>query len=287
MNPIDPIGQSVENMMTTQPLYTKAKMEGQFLKDTRYTLCSSSETFDQYCPSCKQQSTYRMVATEEPYDEPRFAIGMTTQNLGSALQTVPVSDIRKEAICTRNDQHSLVCYFLIENDGITKIGQFPSLPDIVFANNKQYAKVLGKDQLAQLNKAIGLNAHGVGIGAFIYLRRVFESLVEEGHQLASKTDGWNETAYVEASMQDRIKSLKDYLPRALSSRALAYPVLSDHVHNLSDDKCLANFESVKLLILRIAEEKLYEKNIAEQDQKIDASLNALHSQGKQRASGKG
>jgi hypothetical protein len=40
------------------------------------------------------------------------------------------------------------------------------------------------DAYREFGKAVGLGAHGVGIGAVVYLRRIIESLIEEAHQTA-------------------------------------------------------------------------------------------------------
>ena len=39
---------------------------------------------------------------------------------------------------------------------------------------KQYDKELRKPDLKEFTRAIGLAANGVGIGSFVYLRRIFE-----------------------------------------------------------------------------------------------------------------
>jgi hypothetical protein len=276
MQAIDPAGDVVMHSMTALPLYTKLELDVRLVKDVRSRLFSDDRTFDLYCPSCKQTSTFKMASVEDPYDDSPFKFAAVRPDMFSQVQT----EARKEAICARNHQHSLVCYFHFSKDCITKVGQFPSFADIAIPDNKRFAKVIGNDLLKQLNTAIGLHAHGVGIGAFVYLRRIFEALIESAYKVAKEEAGWDENAYMKAAMQERIKQLKGYLPRSIVSRPQTYAILSNHVHNMTDDECLRNFNTVKLGILMIAEEKLREHEAAALDGQLDAAINELHSQAK-------
>lgn len=73
--------------------------------------------------------------------------------------------------CTRYNDHRLVFYYLINQGTIQKVGQFPSFADIAVDESKQYTKLLSSEDAAEFHKAIGLAAHGVGIGSFVYIRK--------------------------------------------------------------------------------------------------------------------
>ncbi len=62
---------------------------------------------------------------------------------------------------------------------ISKVGQYPSVADFHIGKVHKYDKVLPKDKMRELTKAIGLAANGVGIGSFVYLRRIFQHLLFE------------------------------------------------------------------------------------------------------------
>ena len=74
--------------------------------------------------------------------------------------------------CARNDDHRIAYYFFIIKSIVLKIGQHPSLADISNDEASAYRAILGKPDAAEFHKAIGLAAHGVGVGSFVYLRRV-------------------------------------------------------------------------------------------------------------------
>jgi hypothetical protein len=44
---------------------------------------------------------------------------------------------------------------------------------------RKYSKVLTNDQLRDWQTAVGLKAHGVGAGSYVYLRRIIKALVME------------------------------------------------------------------------------------------------------------
>jgi len=112
----------------------------------------------------------------------------------------------------------------------------------------------------ELSRAIGLSAHGVGIGAHVYLRRIFESLVEEAHQGASGESGWDEGKYQQSRMAERIKLLRSHLPSFLGANPRLYAILSKGLHELSEQECLSNFDALKLAIEVILDEKLKQRD---------------------------
>lgn len=93
---------------------------------------------------------------------------------------------------------------------IFKIGQFPSLATIASAGTKRFRKVLDKSFLNDLNRAIGLFAHGVGAGSFVYLRRIFEHLLIETAK-AARSDGNVLEGFEGLHMDEKIKALGTYL----------------------------------------------------------------------------
>ena len=141
---------------------------------------------------------------------------------------------------------------------LQKIGQIPSLADLALPDLRKYRPVLGDDRHKELTRAIGLTTHGVGIGAFVYLRRVFESLIEEAHVTAKSEPNWDEAAYSRGRMDEKIAMLKELLPAFLVQNRGLYGILSVGVHTLSEEECLAAFPAVKLAIELILDELLEE-----------------------------
>lgn len=149
---------------------------------------------------------------------------------------------------------------VVEEDSgtyIMKVGQSPSVADIHIGQVHKYNKVLSKERMREFTKAIGLAANGVGIGSFVYLRRIFEHLVFEALETAKKVDTeFNETAFTSARMNERIQMLSDYLPDFLVENHNIYGILSKGVHELSEEECKKYFTVLKESIEIILDEKL-------------------------------
>jgi len=90
-------------------------------------------------------------------------------------------------ICKRYGDEITLLVFHNPNDSILmKVGQYPSVADIHIGRIKQYNSVLDKSLIKELTRAIGLAANGVGIGSFVYLRRIFEKLIMDAFNIAEE-----------------------------------------------------------------------------------------------------
>lgn len=211
---------------------------------------------DGHCPYCRKSSTFTL-AKKTTYtnlfgDE---AVGvLLTQSTGFKLLSVT---------CARSDDHKLSYWYFLDRDGVLKVGQFPSLADIANDESSSYRDVLSKQNASELHKAIGLAAHGVGVGSFVYLRRVFERLVQDRFEEHKDAEGWKEADFRNLRMDERIAQLHKHLPFFLVENRKLYSILSQGIHELSEETCLAVFEPVKLSIKIILDEDRKNKQEAE------------------------
>jgi hypothetical protein len=159
-----------------------------------------------------------------------------------------------------------------------KIGQTPSI--IEFDNTfSRYKKVIGdKDINLELNRAIGLKAHGVGVGSYVYLRRIFEKLIYKQFEEYMKSHvQYNRNEFQKFRMDEKIPFLKDYLPTSLVENTNLYKVLSKGIHELSEKDCLEYFGPVYESIIIILEEKLEIEEKNNRKNAILKSVNTAHS----------
>jgi hypothetical protein len=201
-------------------------------------------TMDAYCIGCEQHSIFRDTNDYTNYTE-EYA-------LNNRIFSV-------ELICTRENSHSLLFIFKVHEGMIQKIGQSPSIADFDSADIGKYRKILGEEKYREFKRAIGLVAHGVGIGSFIYLRRIFEHLIEEEHQEAKKSQDWDEQQYLDSRMDEKILFLQNSLPAFLVENRKLYSVLSKAVHSLSEEECLKLFAPIKMGIELILDERIEQK----------------------------
>jgi hypothetical protein len=227
-----------------------------------------NDTIDSYCVECARDSVFRGTP-EMPHLPPAAAARAAIS--GAELVTVDRRDaffFSKGSIaesrgldeyaastrffyvpfeCIRNAQHRMVFCFRFSESKLTKIGQFPSLADLQLGESKKYRTVLGQARFAEFQRAIGLAAHGVGIGAYVYLRRIFESLIESAHAAVAKSDpSWEEEDYARSRIDEKILLLKNYLPSFLVQNRSMYSILSLGIHALSEEECLAHFEHLRV-----------------------------------------
>eukprot|EP01012_Entosiphon_sulcatum_P008501 TRINITY_DN14630_c0_g1_i1.p1 TRINITY_DN14630_c0_g1~~TRINITY_DN14630_c0_g1_i1.p1 ORF type:complete len:262 (+),score=22.24 TRINITY_DN14630_c0_g1_i1:882-1667(+) len=170
------------------------------------------------------------------------------------------SFIEVRLTCKRNGD---VFYFYLfwddVNKTLMKTGQYPSVADFHVDQIKQYDKLLNKQKLREFTKAIGLAANGVGIGSFVYLRRIFEDLIYEAYGEYVKKHG--ELAdFNKKRMAEKIDALHDFLPEFLIENKELYGILSKGIHELDEKDCLDHFDAVKVGIEMILDEKLEQLN---------------------------
>ena len=124
---------------------------------------------------------------------------------------------------------------------ITKIGQHP-LPYVLNSGNtSECDRILEKiGAKVDYRSASKCFYDGMYVGAFTYLRRVFERLID---YLAGPegTDTKN--------MADRVKQAEDRIdPEIYDHFHPAYKMISEHVHQKSEEECRSNFGMLKALI---------------------------------------
>lgn len=180
-----------------------------------------------------------------------------------------------ELTCQRNREHKLRFIFIIFNDTLIKIGQYHSIADLYSHEIGKYRKILGEVKYREFARAVGLVSHGVGIGAFVYLRRIFEDLIEEAHQKAISASSWDEDLYIRSRMSERISMLVDYLPSFLVENRGLYSIMSTGIHDLTEDECKRYFDTVRVGIEMILDEKMEEERKREKREKARRAINKV------------
>lgn len=161
--------------------------------------------------------------------------------------------------CKRTDKEFR--FYVLGNHSeptIVKTGQYPSVADFHLSEIKQYNKLLPNDRLKEFTRAIGLAANGVGIGSFVYLRRIFEHLIAEAYAQCIAEGLITENQYNRSRMDQKIELLSAHLPAFLVENRSIYSVLSLGIHELDEHTCLTHFDTLRVGIEIILDEKLDE-----------------------------
>lgn len=234
---------SAEDLCVRRPLYAPFDIpDSTGHMNKLYEFIASNFQIDTFCPWCAQPTV--LLGGKNEMHVPFFN------------WEIRDCTFEKKFVCSRRQNHEFYFYFRIERRTLTKVGQSPSMADIEQGQIQHYRSVLDRAHYQELNRALGLASHGVGIGSFVYLRRIFERLVEEARVKAANSPAWDEDAYGRSRMDERILKLKDYLPEFLVEQRVLYGILSQGVHALDEDTCLVHFPVIRAGIELILDQKL-------------------------------
>ena len=239
----------------------------QFLSNKIY----KSFNIDCFCIDCNEKRVFDLV-DKKSYEEQAFLgipfgvdVGQKVKPSKMALYQEYLN--KRYCIsfcCTREHKHSLLFDLLITNDKIIKIGQYPSFADISIGDTTKYKNVLA-DKYREYCTSLGLFSHGVGIGSFVYLRRIIEKLVFEKYYEVSNKIDIDKKTFIHSDFKERIDILKDYLPKVLVDNKNIYSIISKGVHELEEKECVNMFPYVKAGIELILDDILLKKEREEKE----------------------
>jgi hypothetical protein len=222
-------------------------------------------TFDCYCIRCQK---------ETPFIISPLSIKSTGGGLrdGNALAQPPhIFGLR--AVCQR-DLTTYSYAFKEVDKRIVKIGQHPSMADIAFGELKGIDKGLDQTDRAELGKALGLFSHDAALGAFTYLRRVFERLISRAHQ--RQADRGNPVeGFATKRMDEKIAALSGELPERVVRNSAVFSILSLGIHELSDEKCKVIFPLMKAIIFQMLEQEEHQRREAIAERETESAFQAL------------
>jgi len=263
----------IEVMILKSPLYESYNIEETDLNDL-FKLFHCTDRFDFYCPYCAKNSTFEGTNRITSYGTQGKCNSYTEiknisnhslrENsmkyyMGEGIKTI-------KFVCTRDKSHFTGFVFHYFQNSLIKIGQYPSISELNQERIKKYRKVLSGEQYKELNRGIGLTSHGVGIGSFVYLRRIFENLIQESISRSIKNKDFKSKDFEGLRMNEKIKLLVDYLPDFLFENREIYGILSKGIHELTESECLEFFPVMQVGIELILDEK-YEEALKEEKKK--------------------
>jgi hypothetical protein len=238
------------------PLYERIQTTAH---DGSDELVNGSGRIDGHCVSCGQNSVFARSAP----------------NYGSATHAGDAANKIHEIAygCVRDNSHAIRIFVKVAGDAIQKVGQFPSLADITNDAAKHYRKILDTVDRQELSRAVGLAAHGIGIGSFVYLRRVFERLIEK--RIASSEI--DPAEFLGKRMGEKIALLKHKLPEFLVSNSSIYGILSAGIHELTEQQCLAFYDVLHESILVILEDDQRKQEDLERRVRLSEAISSFKS----------
>ena len=257
--------------------------------------------FDIYCPKCQERRVFGMRALtfDLPIDSCRTQKSMLGEQLRQLqlIQRKGVSGVEEwfwnnpdcaeathimvcSLFCAMDSTHRIDYIVQTEGNSMRKIGQYPSLADLTFPELKDYRKVISPTDLSELKRAIGLHAQGIGVGSYVYLRRIFERIINIAKDQAIADNSITQEKYDKSRMTEKIKLLSDYLPKILVETPEFYGIVSKGIHELSENECIEYFPVMKKAILMILNEWEQKRKAAEEEADVKAELSKIASKKK-------
>lgn len=173
----------------------------------------------------------------------------------------------KTFVCQFNEQHIVTVILRRDKNNLQKIGQYPSHHDMA-GNLKLYEKELGNNLLS---KAEGLFSHGLGIGAFVYLRRVLEQLIVEAYKEQNGKEP--DKDFNARPFSQRVKELEHLFEDfSASVKGTLYSLLSEGVHSLDEDTCKKQYPLLKEVIIQILDERKEKKSKEQRRARLQIEL---------------
>ncbi len=241
----------IEELLLETALYQEIDLGGshQYVYHLEFR---GGHQFDAHCVECGRESLFKI--NKEAALQPK-----SLQQVSSPITTL-LSDhaFSLTFACQRNFSHKYHFMFVVNSGRLSKIGQYPSAASISYASVNRFTGVLGKSYLSDFKRALGLYAHGIGAGSFVYLRRIFEHLLNEAADVARVLEGLPEN-FDSFHMDQKIKVLGRNLPKEVAEAADVYSVLSAGIHALTEEKCRALFPVMRSSIEYILDGMLAER----------------------------
>lgn len=232
---------------------------------------SLKETLEEIYLAFKASQTFNRLSDEWEYDFNAFF---------PVLRKIEF--FHRSFYCPRepNDKtHDVTIIFRVTEDNLTKIGQFPQLADLENTHLKKYIE-LDKEIFKELNRATGLHSHGIGVGSFVYLRRIIEKFIvyPEIEELIANEIFTKEHVY-SLDFKGKVSLAKDNLPTILVENPRIYSILSKGIHTLSEQECLEIFQPLLLAIEMILDERLEKIERDKKIRRMQKDLNRIANNG--------
>ena len=240
--------EDVLELFLRKPLYAKISGDEDYISAVKEVLAGNADVnYDNYCVICDQVTpwTLKKLIT---------ANSGGGAGLGRLYVQAYVPTIRAvNTVCLRR-QHFHTYILHVADSTVQKVGQKPSMADIALGELKAVPGIEKQDR-KELGRAIGLFAHDTPLGAFVYLRRVFERMIARAHERHKDNHGSFLQNWQELRMGERIQALADELPKVVQSNYAVWGLLSKGIHELADEDAEVLFPLLKAVILEMLGEE--------------------------------
>lgn len=179
--------------------------------------------------------------------------------------------------CAMDNNHRLDYVIHAYEKYLIKIGQYPSIATLSFSELDEYRHVMDDAVRKEFGTALGLFANGVGIGAYTYLRRIFETIITKASETAIDEGFIEKDAFKNARVNEKIDMIRDELPETIVDNPVLYGIISKGIHELSEEECIEYFPVMKDSILLILNQWEKKRKENETKKRLNATISKIAS----------
>ena len=255
-----------------QPLYVPLTLLSEDPEAEMRALRIFNGKMDLFCPGCKKESTFTALPSAEADKQARdsrlAAFDPGRGSGGSSPRYHWGGKFWLGMMCARDARHMIEYHMIsrvVENDEqkrqtLTKYGQLPSMADFAIGDFSKFEAVLDKVHMREYRQAAVTGAHGYAVAACVYLRRVFDAVLDSTRadvMTAQGMEEWQE--YTDADTLGRIRLLGEALPKFLTEVPEVFKLLSHGLHELTEDEAAEELPMLDQAIQIILRERMETK----------------------------
>lgn len=276
------------NFIITSSLYAEYTIENNPELEQLVQIFNKQDRFEMFCPECGDKKVFMYDGGFSDVTVKNICNGLHSPGSLTATSYIKYDPLENtdhmyfRFKCSLNESHKLEYFFVKRGSKIIKVGQYPSSADIDLPQASRYSAILGRQYYNELKRSIGLHSHGIGIGSFVYLRRIIEKLVYDTFKEAEAAGVLTEQQFEYQAdgqhrngMEEKIKLLKGFLPDLITDQPKIYGVVSKGIHELSEEECMKYFQVLKDGIVMILDDIVAKKEKERAAAEYKKSLNEI------------
>ena len=261
----------INTKFITDPIYTSIEINELSNSILLFPEYNHPIKIELYCPICKEKRIFKCTSFK--------TVGNAFNGGYYEKSKVILGDFAGELIIYEfSCEYNHLLKLVLETRGkgsLIKIGQFPMPMLYSETINNDLIKFLDLEEQKYYMLSIKAFNDNLNIASFVYLRRVFESLIIKAKD-KSKSD------FTGKKTKDIVKVLvkESLLNEMLKENGynVLYSLLSDGVHSLSEENCKENYELLKEAIEIILEDEIYKMKLEKRKKRIGNSLSNKNSE---------
>ena len=262
------------NFILSEPLYKTVEFDAKWYS----SFAGFSRMIDHdYCDHCSANSVFEWNCDQYIHDMFCKLAEYNTDSQNPIIRCINEPHRNQEFFidylffctgCKRIHYYTL----MFKGNAVTKIGQYPSFASKEKLELKKYKNLnIVKKYYIELMRSVDAYSQHMGIASFVYLRRIYEHIIETEYSKFLK-----EEQNPKASFDEKMKAVDNKMhiipPELDSQKSKIYSVLSKGIHEYEEDECYELYPAMRTIIILMLENYLSDKESKKQLKEIEKTL---------------